>query len=109
PSQTSSWLDGKCGGKGGNLLFRNKGNWQFEETAAASGADGGDRSTFSAVWLDANNDNWPDLFVINEFGNGVLLVNQQNGSFREQALVDGPGDFGSMGVTCGDVDNDGNI
>jgi hypothetical protein len=109
PAKASSWLDGQCGGKGGNLLFRNKGGWQFEDVTAASGASGGDGSTFSAVWLDANNDGRPDLYVINEFGNGVLLINQGNGTFRGQRLTDGPGDFGSMGVTCGDIDNDGNI
>ena len=109
PARASSWLDGKCGGQGGNLLFRNKGNWQFEEVAAASGATGGDRSSFSAVWLDANNDGWPDLYVTNEFGNGVLLLNQGDGTFREHALTRGPADFGTMGVTAGDIDNDGNI
>jgi len=109
PAKASSWLDGKCGGKGGGLLLRNKGNWQFEDVTAAAAASGGDRSTFSAVWLDANNDGWPDLYVINEFGNGVLLINQGDGTFREQALTSGPADFGSMGVTAGDIDNDGNI
>ncbi len=109
PSRASSWLDGKCGGDGGNTLFRNQGNWQFEDTTTASGTGGGDRSTFSAIWLDANNDGWSDLYVINEFGNGVLLINQRDGKFREQLLVHGPGDFGSMGVTAGDIDNDGNI
>jgi hypothetical protein len=109
PSKASSWIDGKSEGQGSNLLFRNQGNWQFEEVAAASGTAGGDRSTFSAVWLDADSDGWPDLHVINEFGNGVLLVNQGNGTFREQALVQGPGDFGSMGVTAGDIDNDGHV
>lgn len=109
PSRASSWLDGKCGGQGGNVLLRNKGNWQFEDVTAASGTAGGDRSTFSAVWLDANNDGWPDLYVPNEFGPGVLLVNQGQGTFREQMLVHGPSDFGSMGVTAGDIDNDGHI
>src|SRR5262249_16487133 len=85
------------------------GNWQFEDVTAASGTAGGDRSTFSAVWLDANNDGWPDLYVPNEFGPGVLLVNQGNGTFREQLLVGGPSDFGSMGVTAGDIDKDGHI
>jgi hypothetical protein len=39
----------------------------------------------------------------------VLLLNNQNGTFREQQLAPGPNDFGTMGVTCGDIDNDGNI
>src|SRR5207248_4063644 len=70
---------------------------------------GGRRTTFSAVWFDADNDGWPDLHVINEFGTGVLLMNKGDGTFREVALGEGPNDFGSMGVTCGDIDNDGNI
>jgi hypothetical protein len=93
----------------GNRLFHNKGNWQFEDVTELSYADGGKRSSFSAAWLDANNDGWPDLHVINEFGNGVLLENRGDGTFREHALGPGPVDYGSMGVAAGDVDNDGNI
>jgi hypothetical protein len=107
--KVDSWLQGKSGMSQGNQLWRNKGNWQFEDVTARSGTSGGQRSTFSAVWLDANNDGWPDLYVINEFGDGVLLVNQGNGRFREQRLTKGPCDFGTMAITCGDIDNDGNI
>jgi FG-GAP-like repeat len=104
-----SWLGGKSGDTRGNQLWRNKGNWQFEDVTETSGTSGGLRSTFTAVWLDANNDGWPDLYVTNEFGNGVLLVNNGDGTFHEQQLAEGPNDFGTMGVTCGDIDNDGNI
>src|SRR5205823_3906499 len=52
---------------------------------------------------------WPDIYVINEFGSGVLLVNNGDGTFREHFLAEGPSDFGSMGITCGSVENDGNI
>jgi hypothetical protein len=104
-----SWLGGKSGDTMGNQLWRNRGNWRFEDVTESTGTSGNLRSTFSAVWLDANNDGWPDLYVINEFGNGVLLVNQGNGIFREQQLAQGPSDFGTMGITCGDIDNDGNI
>jgi hypothetical protein len=108
-SYCESWLDGHSGDPLGNELWHNLGNWQFEQIAAKAGAEGGHRSTFSAVWLDANNDGWPDLYVINEFGNGVLLINQADGTFREHQLAAGPSDFGSMGVAAGDIDNDGNI
>jgi hypothetical protein len=109
-AKTNSWLDGKSGDPRGNQLLRNLGNWQFADVTAAAGAGGGNRSTFSAVWFDANNDGWPDLFVINEFGNGVLLLNKGDGTFQEHHLTQGPGgDFGSMGVTVGDIDNDGNM
>jgi hypothetical protein len=105
----SSWIEGAAAESLGNQLWRNKGNWQFEDVTRTAGAAAGSRSTFAAIWLDANNDGWPDLHVINEFGPGVLLVNQGNGKFREQLLATGPNDFGSMGATAGDIDNDGNI
>jgi hypothetical protein len=104
-----SWLSGRAGVKQPNLLWRNKGNWEFEDVTRSSGTDGGGRSVFASVWLDADNDGRPDLYVINEFGNGVLYVNQGNGKFRAQELTAGPCDYGSMGVTTGDIDNDGNI
>ena len=40
---------------------------------------------------------------------GVLLANKHDGTFIEHALSDRPADFGTMGLTAGDVDNDGNI
>jgi hypothetical protein len=107
--KVDSWIEGRNGGSNGNYLMRNLGNWRFQDVTASSGADGDRRSTFSAVWFDADNDGWPDLYVINEFGNGILLYNEGNGHFREHSLVEGAGDFGSMGVTCGDIDNDGRI
>jgi hypothetical protein len=107
--KADSWIDGKAGTGTGNQLWRNKGNWRFEDVTAASGTGGGDRSTFTALWLDANNDGKPDLYVPNEFGDGVLYVNQGDGTFRPSALSDGPNDFGTMGATAGDIDNDGHI
>jgi hypothetical protein len=107
--EKDSWLDGKTGKLEGNLLLRNKGDWQFEDVTRVSGTGGGARSTFAAVWFDANNDGWPDLYVPNEFGDGVLLVNQRDGTFREHKLTEGACDYGTMGAACGDIDNDGHI
>jgi len=104
-----SWLDGVSAETKGNFLFRNKGGWQFEDVTVASGTSGGRRSTFTAAWLDANDDGWPDLHVPNEFGDGVLLINNGNGTFTGVALADRPADFGTMGLAVGDVDNDGRI
>lgn len=104
-----SWVKGKIGDDYENQLLRNLGNWRFEDVTDQTGTDGGKRSTFSAVWWDANDDGWQDLYVIHEFGNGVLLVNEGSAEFKEHQLVNEPADFGSMGLTCGDFDNDGQL
>ena len=104
-----TWIDGKVGHNAGNQLLRNKGDWQFEDVTKKTRTDGGMRSTFSSVWLDANNDNRPDLYVIHEYGNGILLINKPDGTFEERELADSAADFGSMGLASGDFDNDGNI
>jgi hypothetical protein len=103
----NSWIDGPGGP--GNQLWRNFGHWKFEEVSEKANAQAGRRSCFSAAWLDANNDTWPDIYVINEFGGGVLLLNNTNGTFKEMPLLDDVGDFGSMGMAVGDYNNDGNI
>jgi hypothetical protein len=103
----NSWIDGPGGP--GNQLWRNLGGWKFEEVSEKAHAQAGRRSCFSAAWLDANSDGWPDIYVINEFGGGILLVNQGNGTFAEHALLNDAGDFGSMGMAVGDYDNDGQI
>lgn len=104
----TSWLQDKGTGPG-SVLCRNLGGWQFEDVTTSSGTDGHNSLIFTTVWLDADNDNWPDLAVINEFGDSFLYVNQQDGSFAQQDLNPDQSDFGSMGVDVGDVDNDGLI
>ena len=106
-SSKNSWIDGPGGP--GNQLWRNLGNFKFEEVSVKANATAGRRSCFTAAWLDANNDNLPDVYVINEFGGGALLLNNGNGSFREIPPLNDVGDFGSMGLAVADYDNDGNI
>lgn len=104
-----SWIEGKNGRAYGNQLLKNLGGWKFEDVTKSTNAEGGRRSVFTAAWFDANGDGRPDVHVPNEFGNGVLLVNQPDGTFKEVELIKGPSDFGTMGMTVGDFNNDGNI
>ena len=105
--KSGSWIDGKAGKLANNQLLRNLGAWQFEDVTRGAPLDGGQRSTSNAVWLHADDDLRPDLYVIDEFGDGILLANRADGSFEGIPLNDKPTDFGSMGMTAGDVDNDG--
>jgi hypothetical protein len=90
-----------------NQLLKNLGNGQWEDVTEECRVDGGGRNVFTAAWLDVNGDRWPDLYVTNEFGDGVLYVNRQEKGFEERDLNESLGDFGIMGMTYGDVDNDG--
>jgi hypothetical protein len=107
--KADSWLEGKAGTGTGNQLWRNLGDWKFEDVTKKSGTGGEERSTFTALWLDANNDGKPDLYVPNEFGDGVLYINNGDGTFRPTVLSKAACDFGTMGATAGDVDGSGNI
>jgi hypothetical protein len=102
----ASWLDDRSGP--GNSLLHNLGDWKFEDVTASANASAGTVSCLSAAWLDANDDIWPDLFVGDEFGSPVLLINRQDGTFESRTIT---GDFGgfNMGVATGDLDNDGRI
>ena len=104
-----SWVRGKSNDVHRNQLLRNDGNWRFTDVTEETGTDGGGRSVFSSVWLDANNDLWPDLYVIHEYGNGILLINRQGSTFESREIQNVPSDFGSMGVTSGDFNNDGKM
>lgn len=59
--------------------------------------------------FDANNDNWPDLYISNDYlSRDLLYINQQNGTFKEDA----ENYFGhtsqfSMGNDIADINNDG--
>jgi hypothetical protein len=98
------WIDGGLGVD--NVLWKNAGDWQFEDVTdqLRAGADGS--SSFSAVWLHADADRRPDLFAINEFGRNSLLLNRSTGPWTTGDVDSVFGGF-SMGVASGDFDNDG--
>lgn len=104
--KSGSWIDGKSGEVSNNQLLRNMGGAQFQDVTVENQADGGRRSTAGAVWLYANHDLFPDLYVIDEFGNGQILANRE-GKLEPLSISDKPADWGSMGVTSGDFNNDG--
>jgi hypothetical protein len=104
-----SWLESRQPKIAANRMLKNNGDWTFRNVTRQTGTDGEGRSSFTAAWADVNNDRWPDLYVINEFGDGALYVNQEGKTFSEQPIVDSPPDFGSMGLASGDINNDGNL
>lgn len=59
--------------------------------------------------FDANNDNWPDIYVSNDYlSRDFLYINQKDGTFKEQARdYFGHTSHFSMGNDIADINNDG--
>jgi hypothetical protein len=94
-------------------LLRNNGDGTFADVTEEAGLLSF-HPALSAVWFDANNDGWVDLFVGNETKPGgpphpcQLFLNNGNGTFTECADAAGLTVVRFVrGVTAGDYDNDG--
>jgi hypothetical protein len=109
-----------CGPRGlpmGSLsLFHNNGDGTFTDVTAAAGiANIRDRYALTAVAADFDEDGWPDLFVACDTSASLLLMNNHDGTFREEgiergvALSDDALEQAGMGVGIGDYDLDGRL
>lgn len=94
--------------EGGNKLFRNDGQ-RFADVSEDAGIYGSAIGYGLGVTVaDLNQDNWPDLYVSNDFfERDYLYINNQDGSFSE-VLPDLLPEIsmGSMGADIADLDND---
>ncbi|HEY0379511.1 MAG TPA: CRTAC1 family protein [Pyrinomonadaceae bacterium] len=89
-------------------LFRNKGNWQFEDVTDKAGV-ANERWGFGVAIGDYDNDGRPDLYVGN-FGVSRLYHNNGDGTFTDVAEKLGVARKGwSTGATFGDYDRDGRL
>ena len=89
-----------------NRLYRNVGNWRFEDATASAGVAGRGYGMGVATG-DYDGDGDIDLFVSN-FGPDILFRNEGDGTFREasaEAGIGGPG--WSAGAAFLDFDGDG--
>ncbi len=94
---------------GGDKLYRNDNN-RFTDVSEAAGIYGSVIGFGLGVTItDVNLDDWPDIYVSNDFfERDYLYINQQNGTFRDE-LVDRMGHTSqfSMGTDAADLNNDG--
>ena len=100
--------------KARNYLSRNNGDGTFTDVSKESGVDGFRGSYgLTAVSIDADEDGWPDIFVACDSTPSLLLMNNRDGTFREEALLRGVAlsadgrEMGGMGVGVGDYNLDG--
>ncbi len=61
------------------------------------------------VITDVNNDNWPDIYVANDYiANDLLWLNNKNGTFSNTIAASlKHQSYNSMGVDAADINNDG--
>ena len=94
-------------------LYHNQGNGTFAEVSATSGITEIHARGLGVVSADFNGDDYLDLYVANDRQANHLFINQNDGTFRNRALLLGAGlnELGrpeaSMGIALGDADDDG--
>ncbi|HEU5079829.1 MAG TPA: FG-GAP-like repeat-containing protein [Opitutaceae bacterium] len=94
---------------GPNALFRNLGNWKFENVTDKAGVAGPSGAWKQGVtFADINNDGLLDLYVCRFEAPNLLYINQGNGTFAESAHAFGLDvvDACGMAAFC-DYDRDG--
>jgi len=94
-------------------LYRNNGDGTFTDVSMETGIGTHAGSGMGIVCSDYDNDGDTDVFVLNDVAGNFLFRNDGQGHFEEVGLetgfaYNGSGDeLGSMGIDCGDYDNDG--
>ncbi|MDE0323524.1 MAG: VCBS repeat-containing protein, partial [Candidatus Poribacteria bacterium] len=93
-----------------NVFYRNNGDGTFTDTTAETGVAATGGRSMQAVFSDFDNDNDLDLYVANDTSTNHVYRNTGDGTFADVSDESWAADFrGSMGLTAGDYDADGDI
>jgi hypothetical protein len=92
----------------GNKLYRNLGNWKFEDVTAPAGLDAIGLWSTGPTFVDIDNDGDLDLYVCVTASPNLLYINDGKGHFSEQARAFGLDYSGaSVMMSFADYDRDG--
>lgn len=100
------WVDESYG----NRLFRNNGDGTFTDvTGRGPITFGQSLRGFSPIFVDMNDDRYPELLIAADYGSSKYFVNN-GGTFVNQTPDSGTGlDDNGMGSTVCDIDGDGKL
>ncbi|WP_273447638.1 VCBS repeat-containing protein [Neolewinella agarilytica] len=106
--------------QGANKLYRNQGDWTFEDVSSSAGIEAPGGFTNGVSIVDINADGYPDVYLsrtgIDNSPEGragrrnLLFINQKNGTFTEKAEAYGlNSDRPAIQATFFDYDGDGDL
>ena len=97
-----------CGLQGGSRLYRNLGNWRFEDVTDKAGVACPDLDATGAVFADINGDGSLDL-IVNSIGGGThVFINDGKGHFTRSPQVLNAG-RGGTGLAMADATGTGRL
>ncbi|MDQ1408338.1 MAG: enediyne biosynthesis protein [Acidobacteriaceae bacterium] len=99
-----------------DFLYHNRGDGTFEEVSVKAGVhDQIGYYGLGVMWVDYDDDGWPDLLVANDSVPNYLYDNNRNGTFTDIGMLSGVAlsgegmELGNMGVDWGDYDHTGRL
>src|SRR5919106_1827961 len=96
--------------EGANALYRNQGEWKFEEITQTAGVAAPDRYSTGCVFADVEGDGDLDLLLLALGGPNELFLNDGTGRFASAGEAAGlTSSAGSTTGTFADVDADGDL
>jgi len=99
-----------------DFLYHNRGDGTFEEVSVKAGVhDDIGYYGLGVMWVDYDDDGWPDLLVANDSVPNYLYRNNHNGTSTDMGMLTGVAlsgegmELGNMGVDWGDYDHSGRL
>jgi len=98
-----------CNLSGTSRLYRNLGNWKFQDVTEAAGLANTNMLARGAVFADVNGDGHLDLLVTYSGKGAKLFLNDGQGHFHDAQAAELVDNTGSMSMALGDVNGDGTL
>jgi enediyne biosynthesis protein E4 len=99
-----------CQLSGPNLLYRNLGNWQFEDVTELAGVACPEQTSTGACFADINGDASLDLLVTSMGGPNACFINDGKGNFQNVTKEAGlQSRLGSTSMALADIEGDGDL